>query len=116
MLQDFMLFTDYDLQEPILKALEAIGFEKATPIQQKTIPLLTTQKTDIIGLAQTGTGKTAAFSLPLLSNIDFNEDITQALIICPTRELCLQISKDIEQFSKFIPNTPPKFTLLFFCC
>ncbi len=79
-----------------------MGFENPTPIQEKSIPVFLETQRDILGLAQTGTGKTAAFGLPLLQLLDFNQKQTQALIICPTRELCMQISRDLTNYSKNI--------------
>jgi ATP-dependent RNA helicase DeaD len=79
-----------------------MGFTNPTPVQEQSIPVFLETERDILALAQTGTGKTAAFGLPLLHKIDFNSKTTQALIICPTRELCLQISKDLGNYSKFI--------------
>jgi ATP-dependent RNA helicase DeaD len=81
-----------------------MGFTNPTPVQEQSIPVFLETERDILALAQTGTGKTAAFGLPLLQKIDFDSKTTQALIICPTRELCLQISKDLGNFSKFIRN------------
>ena len=84
----------------LTKAIQEIGFEKPTEIQEKAIPLLLTGTKDFIGLAQTGTGKTAAFGLPLLQLIDPSKKHPQALVICPTRELCMQISKDFVSYKK----------------
>jgi ATP-dependent RNA helicase DeaD len=95
-------FEKLGLAEPILRAVKDLGFISPTPIQQQAIPLLLTEDTDIVGLAQTGTGKTAAFGLPLLHHIDFSQRDTQAIILCPTRELCLQITKDLQNYSKYI--------------
>lgn len=81
-----------------------MGFTNPTPVQEQSIPVFLETERDILALAQTGTGKTAAFGLPLLQKIDFASKTTQALIICPTRELCLQISKDLGNYSKFIKN------------
>ena len=81
-----------------------MGFENPTPIQQQAIPQLLTEKRDLVGLAQTGTGKTAAFGLPLIHFTDFNKRHTQALIICPTRELCMQIARDLTNFSANYEN------------
>ncbi len=89
------------LKEEILKAIEEMGFTEATSIQDQAIPLLSTKATDFIGLAQTGTGKTAAFGLPLLHRIDTTIRGPQALIICSTRELCTQITQEIQRFAKF---------------
>src|SRR3954469_1959313 len=94
-------FQELGLQEKLLKAVEELGFTQPTPIQEKAIPVLLSGTKDLIGLAQTGTGKTAAFGLPLLQLIDAQEKYPQALIICPTRELCMQIVNEIELFKKY---------------
>ncbi len=85
----------------ILKAIEALGFEEPMPVQEKVIPLMLGDESDIIALAQTGTGKTAAFGLPLVQSTDTELNKTQALILCPTRELCMQITGDLMDYSKF---------------
>jgi ATP-dependent RNA helicase DeaD len=92
-------FRETGLKPEIISAIELMGFEKPTPIQEKTIPALLASDNDVLALAQTGTGKTAAFGLPVLNQIDLQENNVQALVLCPTRELCMQISKDIESFS-----------------
>lgn len=92
-------FESLGLQPELLKAIGAMGFENPTPIQEKTIPVFLNTDKHILALAQTGTGKTAAFGLPLLQLVDTNLAHTQALILCPTRELCLQITRDIEAYS-----------------
>ncbi len=97
-----MLFKEMGLSPQILQGVEALGFEKATPIQEKVIPVLLQNQIDLIGLAQTGTGKTAAFGLPALENIDLSAAFPQLLILSPTRELCLQISRDLMDFSRFM--------------
>lgn len=97
-------FEDLGLDEKILKGVEALGFTTPTPIQEKAIPVLLSGTKDLIGLAQTGTGKTAAFGLPLLQLLDANQMHPQALVICPTRELCLQITEDIKKFKKYVPG------------
>lgn len=94
-----MKFTETGLNESILKAIEKLGFENPTPIQEKVIPYLLTSKKDIIGLAQTGTGKTAAFGLPIIQQIDVTSNVVQALILSPTRELCIQISKEMALYA-----------------
>jgi len=94
-------FKDLGLNEEILRALEDIGFENPTPVQEKSIPLVSNSNDDVLALAQTGTGKTAAFSLPLIQKITRNSKNIETLILCPTRELCLQIAKDIKQFTKY---------------
>lgn len=95
-------FEEIGLRSEILQAVQELGFEKPTPIQEQAIPYLLTEETDLLAFAQTGTGKTAAFSLPLLESIDADSKQIQALILCPTRELCLQIARDIQSFAKFM--------------
>ena len=95
-----MTFQELGLHSDLLKAVTELGFQQATPIQQQTIPLLAGQRTDLVALAQTGTGKTAAFGLPLLQSIDTNDRTVQALILAPTRELCVQITNDIRNYGK----------------
>src|SRR5665213_1937963 len=97
-------FEGLGLNENILKAVTDLGFDTPTPIQVKAIPILLSGTTDFVGLAQTGTGKTAAYGLPLLQLIDANHKYPQALIVCPTRELCLQICNDIQEYKKYIRN------------
>lgn len=98
-------FSELGLGSEVLKAVTALGFEEPTLIQQQAIPLLLNDNSDFIGLAQTGTGKTAAFGLPLIEKVDFQNRNTQALILAPTRELCVQISEDLMRYSKFIKDT-----------
>src|SRR5678816_1332156 len=81
-------FEALGLNEQLVQAITEMGFETPTPIQEKAIPVLLSGTTDFVGLAQTGTGKTAAFGLPLLQLIDASKKYPQALIVCPTRELC----------------------------
>lgn len=97
-----MTFEELGLEQSLLKAVTELGFQSPTPIQEKTIGLLQKQKTDVVALAQTGTGKTAAFGLPLLSTINVNDRYPQALILAPTRELCVQISKDLINYAKYL--------------
>lgn len=97
-----MTFEELGLKSEVLKSLSELGFTAPTPIQEKAIPYLMQEDCDFVGLAQTGTGKTAAFGLPLINNIDTKARLPQGLIICPTRELCLQITKDLEVFSKYL--------------
>ncbi|WP_257657935.1 DEAD/DEAH box helicase [Parapedobacter lycopersici] len=97
-------FIELGIRHDIVNAISELGFEKPTPIQEQAVPVLLTGSNDFVGLAQTGTGKTAAFGLPLLELLDFSQKHPQALILCPTRELCLQIAKDIEKFAKNTPN------------
>ncbi|HEY1112838.1 MAG TPA: DEAD/DEAH box helicase [Chitinophagaceae bacterium] len=93
-------FVELGLDSKLLKSIEELGFTQPTPIQEKAIPVLLSGTKDLIGLAQTGTGKTAAFGLPLLQLIEPSKKYPQALIVCPTRELCLQIEKEMEHFKK----------------
>src|SRR5215510_5380982 len=95
-----MKFEDLGIEEELLHSIQKLGFTTPTPIQEKAIPVLLEGTRDFMGLAQTGTGKTAAFGLPLLQLIDKQKKIPQALIICPTRELCLQIANDLDTFKK----------------
>jgi len=95
-----MTFSELGLREEVLQSITDLGFDVPTPIQQEAIPHLLKSESDFVGLAQTGTGKTAAFGLPLVNNIQSDYDLTQGLIICPTRELCLQITKDLENYAK----------------
>lgn len=97
-------FQDFNLNPAILKAVGELGFKEPMPIQQEAIPVLLSKQVDLVGLAQTGTGKTAAFGLPLLQNIDAKQHCVQALILCPTRELCMQITKDLKNYAKYIPE------------
>lgn len=98
------MFQDFNLNPAILKAIDELGFKEPMPIQAEVLPILLSQRTDLVGLAQTGTGKTAAFGLPLLQNIDPSSHNVQALILCPTRELCMQITKDLLSYAKYIPE------------
>ena len=93
-------FKNTGLGKNILKAISSLGFEKMTPIQESTIPILMTSDHDIIATAQTGTGKTAAFGLPMLHLTDIGDLITQSLVLCPTRELCIQIALDLANYAK----------------
>lgn len=97
-------FEALGLNESLVNAVTDLGFETPSEIQQKAIPILLSGTTDFIGLAQTGTGKTAAFGLPLMQLINPSERHAQALIVCPTRELCLQITNDLEKFKKYTKN------------
>lgn len=96
-----MNFTELPLKTDLLKAVHELGFEQPTPIQEKTIPAILDSPRDLIGLAQTGTGKTAAFGLPILNHIDLNNRSVQALILSPTRELGVQITNDLINYSKY---------------
>ena len=93
-------FSTLGIRHDIVNAITELGFENPTPIQEQSIPVLLSGSNDFVGLAQTGTGKTAAFGIPLLELLDFEENYPQALILCPTRELCLQITNDLKNYSK----------------
>jgi ATP-dependent RNA helicase DeaD len=95
-----MTFEELGIEEGFLKSITALGFTEPTPIQEQAIPVLLSGTKDFVGLAQTGTGKTAAFGLPLLQLVDKEKKHPQGLIICPTRELCMQITKDLASFKK----------------
>ncbi|MFO7755492.1 MAG: DEAD/DEAH box helicase [Bacteroidales bacterium] len=95
------IFKETGLNDDLLRAVTKLGFEKPTPIQEKTIPSILTSGQDIIGLAQTGTGKTAGFGLPIIQKINTDDRSVQSLILCPTRELCMQITKDINSYAKY---------------
>lgn len=97
-----MTFQEIGLNSDLLKAVTDLGFETPTPIQQQTIPLLSKELSDLVALAQTGTGKTAAFGLPLLDKINLDEKKVQVLILAPTRELCVQITNDLKNYSKYM--------------
>jgi ATP-dependent RNA helicase DeaD len=94
-----MSFEALGIEASLLSGIQSLGFVNPTPIQEKAIPILLSGTKDFVGLAQTGTGKTAAFGLPLLQLVDGNVRSPQALVVCPTRELCVQITKDITNFS-----------------
>jgi ATP-dependent RNA helicase DeaD len=99
-----MTFKELVLKQEVLDAVASLGFTEPSPIQQEAIPQLLTENRDLVGLAQTGTGKTAAFGLPMVNQVDFDSKKTQGLVICPTRELCIQISKDFQAFSRNFRN------------
>ncbi|BDS12640.1 DEAD/DEAH box helicase [Aureispira anguillae] len=94
-------FEELGLNPNVLKALGDLGFEQPTKVQEQAIPFVLGSDRDLVALAQTGTGKTAAFSLPIIHKLDKNEKAIQALVLCPTRELCIQISKDIASYTKY---------------
>ncbi|MDF2821757.1 MAG: box helicase domain protein [Clostridiales bacterium] len=96
-------FQELEISELIKKAIEDMGFEEATPIQSKAIPIVLSGK-DIIGQAQTGTGKTATFAIPVLEKIDLKDKNVQALILCPTRELAIQVAEEIRKIAKYLPG------------
>ena len=95
-----MTFKELNLKADILSAIEELGYEQPMPVQEKTIPFMLEQTADLVALAQTGTGKTAAFGLPVLNMIDATRKQVQALVLAPTRELCIQISNDLKGYSK----------------
>lgn len=97
-------FEALGLDARLVQATDALGYINPTPIQEQAIPVLLSGTKDLVGLAQTGTGKTAAFGLPLLHLIDEKQKFPQALVVCPTRELCLQIVNELDLFKKFIPG------------
>src|SRR3972149_4059611 len=100
-----MSFKEIGIEDKILKAIAEIGFESPMPVQLKVIPhLLTENASDILVLAQTGTGKTAAIGIPIIQNVDTSNLKTQYLILSPTRELCLQIADDLSGFAKYKPE------------
>jgi ATP-dependent RNA helicase DeaD len=99
-----MTFEELGIVPEIIRAIHELGFEEPMPVQEKVIPLMLEKHNDIIGLAQTGTGKTAAFGLPLVQESDPGKKIPQALILCPTRELCIQITKDLESYALYSPG------------
>ena len=93
-----MLFEELGIEADLLKSIQSLGFTEPTPIQQQAIPVLLSGTKDFVGLASTGTGKTAAFGFPLLQLVDKGQKHPQALIVCPTRELCMQITKDLANY------------------
>ena len=96
-----MKFNEMGLHPDVLKAIGELGFESPTPIQEECIPFIYEKQQDLIANAQTGTGKTAAFGLPIIGMLEENDRSVQALILSPTRELALQIAKDIEAYTKY---------------
>ena len=99
-----MKFTELGLSPGTLSSIQALGFETPTPIQAQAIPFLLRESRDLIGLASTGTGKTAAFGLPLLEQVDDTLTAIQAVVLAPTRELGVQIAEDMKRFAKHRPN------------
>ena len=98
-------FEELGVCESIRKAIDELGFVQPMPVQEAVIPYLLANENDVIALAQTGTGKTAAFGIPLLERIDTQRRETQALVLSPTRELCLQITDDLRDFAKYRAGT-----------
>ena len=99
-----MNFEELGVRDDLLRGIADMGFETPMPVQEKVIPVLLHGDHDLVALAQTGTGKTAAFGLPVIQRIDISRHVPQALILSPTRELCLQIAGDLADFSKYIPE------------
>ena len=97
-------FEELGVVEDIRRAIEELGFEHPMPVQEEVIPYLLGNRNDVIALAQTGTGKTAAFGIPLLQRIDTSRNETQAIVLSPTRELCLQIADDMKDFARYLPG------------
>lgn len=97
-------FEELGVSEEIRKAIDELGFEQPMPVQEEVIPYLLGNRNDVIALAQTGTGKTAAFGIPLLQRINIESKETQAVVLSPTRELCLQIADDLKDFGKYLPH------------
>ena len=96
-----LTFNELGFSPNLMQGIEELGFKAPTPIQEQVIPLVFEKENDIVGLAQTGTGKTAAFGLPLIEKIDTDSSAVQVLILSPTRELCVQLSKDFQSYSKY---------------
>lgn len=94
-------FEELGISSDILKAIAELGFEAPMPVQEKVIPYMLEQNKDIVALAQTGTGKTAAFGLPIIQQVDVDKKEIQALVLCPTRELCMQITGDLNDYAKY---------------
>ncbi len=99
-----MSFETLGLREELTRAVKDLGFHDPMPIQEKTIPALLSGETDFVGLAQTGTGKTGAFGLPLIQRIDMSDNRPQGIVICPTRELCMQITNELKKYATYSGN------------
>ena len=99
-----MTFEELGVRPDLLKAIAEMGFENPMPVQEKVIPILLGEHRDVVALAQTGTGKTAAFGLPLIQRVDTGRAVPQALVLAPTRELCLQIAADLADMAKYTPD------------
>ena len=97
-----MNFSEININDNIKKSLVELNFIKTTEIQTAAIPFLLENTQDLIALAQTGTGKTAAFGIPVIHQIKVKDNYTQCIVLCPTRELCIQITKDLDTFSKYM--------------
>src|SRR3954465_10573119 len=96
-------FTDLNLSEPLIRALKELGYESPSPIQAATIPIFLGNR-DVLGQAQTGTGKTAAFALPILARIAIGQHTPQALVLAPTRELAIQVAEAFQRYATYIPG------------
>jgi len=97
-------FKNAGIDPLLIRGIMEMGFEKPMPIQEKVIPVILEQDRDVVGLAQTGTGKTAAFGLPLIQKTDKKNKNIQTVVLCPTRELCMQITNDIKNYSKYVKD------------
>ena len=97
-------FTELGINNNILKSLSALGFDQPTPVQEKVIPLMLEKQVDLVSLAQTGTGKTAAFGIPLIQWTEPSKRHPQGLVLCPTRELCVQVARDLDSYARFVPK------------
>jgi len=97
-----VLFDEMGLDSSLLKAVKELGFTEPTPIQEKVIPKMLTEKKDLVAQAQTGTGKTAAFGMPIIQMVDIANKDTQSLVLCPTRELCVQITSDLKKYATYV--------------
>jgi ATP-dependent RNA helicase DeaD len=95
-------FAEFEINTDIMKGLDGLGFSVMTPVQEKIIPIVLNRQTDLVGLAQTGTGKTAAFGIPLIQLTDTRLKRTQALVLCPTRELCVQVAGDLNLMGRYV--------------
>ena len=95
-------FEELGVSPEIRQAIEEMGYAYPMPVQEEVIPYLLGENNDVVALAQTGTGKTAAFGLPLIQKIEVEKNYPQSLVLCPTRELCLQIAGDLNDYSKYV--------------
>ncbi|HEX7764646.1 MAG TPA: DEAD/DEAH box helicase, partial [Cellvibrio sp.] len=102
-MSETIMFADLDLSAPVLKAIQNVGYEVPSPIQAAAIPVLLAGG-DILGMAQTGTGKTAAFALPLLSKLDLSKNEPQILVLAPTRELAIQVAEAFQKYAAEMPG------------
>ncbi len=102
-----MTFEELKISEPIVKAVSELGYQEAMPVQEAVIPYLLGENLDLVALAQTGTGKTAAYALPILERLESSQGVPQALVLTPTRELCIQVANDLIAYSKYLPKVTP---------